>query len=154
MWLFIQEKVLEIPSKVGGKRHPSSVCHSSGIFRIFDELNTSDSESDTNWQSFYHFNISNNVNLQKLILLELQQCCYCSKVSSVKFTIKIMVNLFVKLTNMYVNIRKLLTVKGWQSNGHDSHTYYAMVTKVIVKPNNLYCWNGKCNHSLFWHKIL
>ncbi len=38
VWVFIQEKVLGIPSKTGVKRHPSSMTHFSGISRVFDKL--------------------------------------------------------------------------------------------------------------------
>ena len=36
IWLFIQEKILRLQSKLGLKRHPSTVCHFSGIQRVFD----------------------------------------------------------------------------------------------------------------------
>lgn len=39
VWIFIQEKVLGIPSKSGMKRHPSSVSHFSGISRVYESLN-------------------------------------------------------------------------------------------------------------------
>ena len=44
VWLFIQEKVLGIPSKAGVKRHPSSTSHFSGISRIYASANADNQE--------------------------------------------------------------------------------------------------------------
>ncbi len=41
VWLFVQEKVLNLPSKPGVKRNPSSTSHFSGISRIFEAQKTS-----------------------------------------------------------------------------------------------------------------
>lgn len=38
VWVFIQEKVLGIPSKAGLKRHPSAHTHFSGISRMYESL--------------------------------------------------------------------------------------------------------------------
>lgn len=38
VWLFIQEKVIGIPTKAGVKRHPSSVSHFSGITREYERV--------------------------------------------------------------------------------------------------------------------
>ena len=37
-WIFAQEKMLQLPSKAGIKRSPSSVTHFSGISRTFADL--------------------------------------------------------------------------------------------------------------------
>lgn len=39
VWLFVQEKILNVPSKAGVKRHPSSASHFSGICRTFESMN-------------------------------------------------------------------------------------------------------------------
>ena len=38
VWLFIQEKILCLPSKAGVKRNPSTTSHFSGISRTFDSV--------------------------------------------------------------------------------------------------------------------
>ena len=38
VWVFIQEKVLGVPSKAGTKRHPSNLTHFSGISRMHETL--------------------------------------------------------------------------------------------------------------------
>ena len=37
-WLFIQVKILNLPSKVHTRRSPSAVSHISGIYRLFQTL--------------------------------------------------------------------------------------------------------------------
>ena len=36
VWVFIQEKIVGLPSKPGRKRSPSSLAHFSGIQRVYD----------------------------------------------------------------------------------------------------------------------
>ncbi len=36
-WLFLQERVLGLPSKPGTKRNPSGSLHFAGIQRVYDE---------------------------------------------------------------------------------------------------------------------
>ena len=36
VWVFIQEKVLGLPSKAGVRRSPSTISHFSGITRVFN----------------------------------------------------------------------------------------------------------------------
>ena len=38
MWLFLQERVLKVPSKPGTKRNPSTSSHFAGISREYDKL--------------------------------------------------------------------------------------------------------------------
>ena len=40
-WLFLQEKILCLPSKSGVKRHPSSASHFSGISRMYESIGAS-----------------------------------------------------------------------------------------------------------------
>ena len=42
VWLFVQEKVLQLSSKAGAKRNPSSTSHFSGIKRVYDSLKSTD----------------------------------------------------------------------------------------------------------------
>lgn len=51
VFLFLQEKVLEIPSKAGVKRHPSSTSHFSGILREFESIKAQESEEMTDEQN-------------------------------------------------------------------------------------------------------
>ena len=46
LWLFIQEKVLNLPSKDGVKKNPSTRSHFNGLSRFFAE--TEQVESDDN----------------------------------------------------------------------------------------------------------
>lgn len=39
VWVFIQEKVLGLASKIGTKRSPSAISHFSGIQRVYDSTN-------------------------------------------------------------------------------------------------------------------
>lgn len=45
VWLFVQERVMGLPSKPGVKRLPSSIAHFSGIQRAFEGMSES-SNSD------------------------------------------------------------------------------------------------------------
>ena len=38
IWTFIQEKILNLPSKAGRKRNPSNISHFGGISRIYTQL--------------------------------------------------------------------------------------------------------------------
>lgn len=38
VWIFIQEKVVGLASKIGTKRSPSAMSHFSGIQRVYDSL--------------------------------------------------------------------------------------------------------------------
>ena len=51
VFLFLQDKVLEIPSKAGVKRHPSSTSHFSGILREFESIKAKESEEMTDEQN-------------------------------------------------------------------------------------------------------
>lgn len=65
VWIFVQEKILEIPSKSGIKRHPSSSSHFSGITRIYETMDKHEDQIDmsdevyqyciTFYKNVYHF---------------------------------------------------------------------------------------------------
>ena len=38
IWLFVQEKIMEIPSKAKIKRPPSTLSHFSGITQVYESL--------------------------------------------------------------------------------------------------------------------
>lgn len=40
VWLFVQEKVLGLPSKAGIRRNPSTISHFSGIARRYDSISS------------------------------------------------------------------------------------------------------------------
>lgn len=46
VWLFIQEKILSLPSKAGKKQNPSSVSHFGGITQMYNVM-YQDSDSDS-----------------------------------------------------------------------------------------------------------
>ena len=39
IWLFIQERIMKIPSKTRRTANPSSTAHGSGISRMYEEMN-------------------------------------------------------------------------------------------------------------------
>lgn len=49
VWLFIQEKILCLPSKDGVRRNPSSTSHFSGISRIFNSIASTAADETENW---------------------------------------------------------------------------------------------------------
>lgn len=42
LWLFVQEKVLNLPSKGGKKRNPTTRCHFNGLSRLYNDAELSD----------------------------------------------------------------------------------------------------------------